>query len=1383
MILRLTVLARPDAPARTVEARASPGHTVADLADALGAGTARLRVGGERLDPSNPVGDPPLLDGAVLVLDGGPPRASLPTAPLALAVVAGPGSGRCLPLTPGQHRVGRSPVCDLALGDDGVSRTHAEVLVDRDGVRVHELGATNSSRIAGARLTGSTTLKVGQEWRLGSSTLVLLPTPRRLVRRRPTGEGTLLVSPRPVVLDDDEEVHVEYPARPSPPRRRRLPWVMLAAPLPFALLLAAFFGPRMLLFGLLSPVMLLGSVVGDRSTSRREHHDDLATWSAETERATSRLRSALALERSARLVRHPDPVTVLAAATGENDRLWERRLASTAELPVRLGLGEVASTVVVQDGSAGRRLRPPLVHAPVTLDLAAARVTGVTGPDRAGLARAALGQLLTLHSPHELQVTLVGAPGCWWTPFAQVPHVRSRVDVPASARSARHAEAEPVLAALARLVSEAAERRDDAANLPIHLLVVDEPARLRSSAALQHVLADGGSHGVLVLLTADAPSDLPHETRALVRTDDGSGRLTGSEVATTRTWPPDTVTHGWAERVGAALVPLRDATPAPGRADLPASARLLDLLDLDPLDPAQVRRRWAASRPGSLAVPIGIGHDGPAVLDLVTDGPHALLAGTTGSGKSELLQSWVASLAVHRSPEQVSLVLVDYKGGAAFAACADLPHTVGVLTDLEPHQAQRALTSLDAELLRRERLLAAAGAPDLERYTGATALPRLLIVIDEFRMLAEHQPDVLARLIRIAAVGRSLGVHLVLATQRPGGIVGPDIRANVNLRLSLRVRDKVDSDDVLGSGEAAAIPDDLPGRLLVGQGSGPPVAVQTARIGGRAETGDRPPLVVRDVGRPWPEPPAAAVVGPSDLDRLVPTLRAAAREAGLPEPHRPWVPPLPERLEAGALPEDVGAVFALLDVPEEQTRRPLAWTPGSGHWMVVGAPGSGRTTALRGIVAATSRLGDQAPQVHLVGDGSAALQGLADLPQVGSVIDVADRPTLRRLLTRLRAEVAQRQERLRAAGHADLASWPVDDPARPPHLLLGIDGWARIVARGDPGDLEDLGQEIEALVRDGGGAGLRLVVTGGRELLSGRITSLISTRLALHLPDRGDAALAGIPAGVLPERPVPGRGVALPGGHAAQVGIVDDLSAAEGVAEAPWVVAPLPTLVRPADVGRAGEPGRHEGLKRPDDDGCPEDGAGLVLGVGGPLAEPLAWSPADDSRRFLVAGPSRSGRSTAACRLASALAGLGHPTVLVAAGAVPDGPYRHLTAEDHETLLSLRQAHPDLAVVVDDADRLEGIDIEGVLREITRRVDRDHGVVVATSSTMSASSQLRGLVADVGRGRCGVLLQPAERRDGDALGVRVPPLDRVPGRGYLVRGGRAEEIQLVQADA
>ena len=289
-------------------------------------------------------------------------------------------------------------------------------------------------------------------------------------------------------------------------------------------------------------------------------------------------------------------------------------------------------------------------------------------------------------------------------------------------------------------------------------------------------------------------------------------------------------------------------------------------LDWDPRD--------ALGAVGGLGVVIGRAESGPVSLDLVADGPHALVAGCTGSGKSEALLGWLASIAYCYSPERVRFILIDYKGGSTFARLADLPHTQVLLTDLDAGATSRALDGIASLLLRREAALSELALPDLaawerahEADPGAVAAPppRLVVAIDEFRVLADTHPSSMDVLLRLAAQGRSLGLHLIAATQRPSGAVNASMRANMDIRLALRCVSAADSTDILGDARASALPR-VPGRaVLAGTG-----ALQLSYMADIAS-------VVAGCARRWPPSSSAPLWAPAlpgvltweDVDRAV----------------------------------------------------------------------------------------------------------------------------------------------------------------------------------------------------------------------------------------------------------------------------------------------------------------------------------------------------------------------------------------------------------------------------------------------------------------------------------------------------------------------------------
>jgi len=348
-----------------------------------------------------------------------------------------------------------------------------------------------------------------------------------------------------------------------------------------------------------------------------------------------------------------------------------------------------------------------------------------------------------------------------------------------------------------------------------------------------------------------------------------------------------------------------------------------------------------------LRAPVGLDASGVAELDLVSDGPHAVVAGTTGAGKSELLVSWVLAMAARHPPRAVTFLLVDFKGGAAFAPLAGLPHVIGTVSDLDARRSARAIESLRAELLRRERALFEAGArsiDDLELRAGAESVPlaRLVIVVDEFAAMVSGQPELHELFADISARGRSLGLHLILCTQRPSGVVRDAVLANVTLRISLRVTDRGDSTAMLGTDAATRLSPTARGRALIADGSGQLREVQLAL----AEPGDASRV------RAAERAPSAAMWCDPLPDRLPlgPLLREAATEAaGAAATHE---------VAQGAGESGAGVPFGRVDLPAEQCQPIARLDPrADGHLLVLGAARSGRTTVLRTIAAAAAEAG------------------------------------------------------------------------------------------------------------------------------------------------------------------------------------------------------------------------------------------------------------------------------------------------------------------------------------------------------------------------------------------------------------------------------------------
>ncbi len=434
-----------------------------------------------------------------------------------------------------------------------------------------------------------------------------------------------------------------------------------------------------------------------------------------------------------------------------------------------------------------------------------------------------------------------------------------------------------------------------ARGLLVQLLAASSPARYGVTGEeawfgeLPHAVTEGplGVAGVRLAMAADPAALSGVDT--VVQLDGAGALILRGEAAGTRFAPFYLAQEEavlWAARAREAAERL-----GLGAAQLPRAVCFADL------PPAH----------GVLASVIGTSAAGAAAIDLAADGPHAVVGGTTGSGKSELLTTWLLGMAAARSPDELSLLLVDFKGGTSFGTLPSLPHCVGLVTDLEPAGATRALRSLSAELRHRERVIAQAGARSIDEVSG---LARLVIAVDEFAAMAAELPDLHALFADVAARGRSLGVHLVLCTQRPAGVVRDAVLANASLRISLRVNNRADSTAVIGT-DAAALGAPAPGRAWLARGGEEPLPVQVARA-----TSDDVAGVVLRWGSGW-------------------------------SPRRPWLDPLPATLAPGSSDGAIG----LVDRPELQAQRAIDWHPGSGSLLVVGSGGSGKTGALNAVAA------------------------------------------------------------------------------------------------------------------------------------------------------------------------------------------------------------------------------------------------------------------------------------------------------------------------------------------------------------------------------------------------------------------------------------------------
>ncbi|TKJ34212.1 FtsK/SpoIIIE domain-containing protein [Blastococcus sp. CCUG 61487] len=1416
---------------------ADDGTPVGDVAAALGRAVGSpvdgLFLAGLRLDDEHPVGESPLVDGSVVHLGAvaTPPRSGRGWQ---LHVVGGPGSGQVAELPIGVHELGRGTA--IAFVDRSMSRRHAVLTLTVDGATLADLGSANGTELEG-RPVGEepVPLAAGQVFRLGATRLALVPAATSDAAVEPDGPGMRAFVRAPRLLPARREVRIQLPREPEAREPRRFPLVLLLAPLVIGVVLAAVLrSPLYLVFAVASPVMMVGTTVADRRHTARADRRARAEYEAELALARERITSALAAETARRRAEHPDAARTVLAAVLPGRRLWERRRTDPDALDLRLGTADrPAELVVTRRGSTDEPEEAPTVHAvPVVVPLRDAGVVGLAGPAAplAGLLRWVVLQLAVHHPPRDLALTLL-APraGTDWTWMRWLPHARP-ADGEGPVASIGN-DPDTVAARVAELAALVRARREQAAagggrlspeSFRAHVVVVHGFRALRVTPGLAQVLQDGPDVGVYAICADEEERFLPEAARATAVLDPEDEtvlevRRSGHDPVPGVLAEP--VAAGPAEAAARALAPLRDVSVEDDDAVLPDSVRLLDLLGMEPPTADRVRARWQLEG-GTTRMVVGAGLEGPFTLDLRTDGPHGLVAGTTGAGKSELLQTMIASLAVANRPDALNFVLVDYKGGSAFADCVRLPHTVGMVTDLDAHLVERALTSLGAELRHREHRLAAAGVKDVDDYVdlqarepGRPPLSRLLIVIDEFASMARELPEFVTGLVDIAQRGRSLGIHLILATQRPSGVVSPEIRANTTLRIALRVTDGAESTDVLDAPDAARIPKSAPGRGFARLGAGGLLPFQAGRIGGR-RPGTRPTVVAPPFAAPlsWHQlgyaaPSRPAPAGPSstgevtDLSVLVEAVREAALAEGVPAQRRPWLEPLPERLLLADVdaPGPTSLPLGLQDLPDSQQRRPATFDPSTdGHLLVIGSPRSGRSQLLRTLAgAAGARCSSADLHLYALDCGNGALLPLTDLPQCGAVVTRTQPDRAVRLLDRLVRELERRQQVLAEGGFADVTeqrrrSAPSEE--RLPHVLLLLDRWegfTTTLGEVDGGRLTDV---LLAIVREGASAGISAVITGDRSLGSSRLASLTDNKLVLRLADRGDYPLIGVSARQVPDRMPPGRAITAAGAVETQIALLADDDSGQGQAAALAEIA-KEAHVRDALLPRAARPFRVDVLPsrisfedawalRP---AIPGSRFALV-GVGGDELAGVGPDLGSGSPAFVVAGPGRAGRSTALLGMAESLLRQGTAVVI---GAPKPSPLRDLAgrpgvlgvvtdaATEAGVWRALLTAHPDgpLVVLLDDADVLRDCPASDVFRDVLEGSAGPDRALVLAGDADGICTGLSGWQVLAKRSRQGLLLSPRATLDGDLIGVRLPrgavgrPVQ--PGRGLLHLGDGA----------
>jgi S-DNA-T family DNA segregation ATPase FtsK/SpoIIIE len=937
-------------------------------------------------------------------------------------------------------------------------------------------------------------------------------------------------------------------------------------------------------------------ILSQRSGPRRQTREGRERYLDYIEQLRHTVRDTIATQRTSQAWRHPTAEQLVDLARNPARR-WERRVADSDFLVLRAGTGDepIASalTMAADTGplnqfdpvclEAARELQSrysTLHDQPITIDLRDVGVLSVLGDARLTRELATLLALsvVTLHSPQDVSIAVVRAEassGHWdwvkWLPHTLDPQLMDG-DVPARRVTASvPAMAELLAGDLEARLDRLQRSRGQGGLPPQHLVVFVDgegllPHQHLASPDPAVSLAQLGVHVVVLLGNRrDEPEQV--DDRFELRPD-------GTVVLSSRALPfrLDHVPPGLPSVIARQLSPLRLSREEGDGESLAGTVGLPEILGVD--DPARLDP-WRNWRPGALRdllrVPIGVGANGSVVmLDLKESahggmGPHGLIVGATGSGKSEMLRTLVSSLVINHGPDRLALMLVDFKGGATFAAMEDVPHIAGIITNLQDDLTlvDRMRDALFGEMQRRQELLKAAGnLPNVTAYQELVdageelePLPHLLVIVDEFSELLTAKPDFAELFVAIGRIGRSIGVHLLLATQKleMGKIRG--LESHLSYRIGLRTFSENESRDAIGVADAYHLPPE-PGSgylkvdttvferfkaALVSSPYRPPLE------GPKTTVPVVPYVSLNGVGAWLAEQQNGRRSHPERANGDHPARRTeqstldvicrALSDAGA-EPVRPvWLRPLPEVLPLDAvmpvsesgLPGTVEAVLGMVDDPAHQTQFPLRWdfTGAEGNLVIAGAPQTGKSTLVRSMICSLAlRYAPGDVAFYCVDYGGGTLRALADLPHVAAVATRVEPERITRTVSEVINILESREELFR---EHDLDSMTALRRARaegrvpaevPGDVFLVVDGWGSFRE-----DFDAMEFTIGEVAARGLNYGVHVVLTVGQNMqVRMRMQSSFGGHLELRLTDSFDSTVDRKLMEAIP-KDLPGRGL------------------------------------------------------------------------------------------------------------------------------------------------------------------------------------------------------------------------------------------------------------------
>lgn len=933
--------------------------------------------------------------------------------------------------------IGRKDSDILLRGDDTVGRKHAVLFADGTSYRIEDLKSINGTYVNGKRIT-SRLLRDGDVIQIGHFS-ILYSFDGLIISEVPgsfsevISDGKLIVKRAPRKRNKLPSGEIQITAPPAVGTKPETNWLSTLLPagitIALAVVMATVMGNSMMLLYTL-PMTLGGivvSVLNYRKTvvkyqqNKKRLNEQYDEYLQATE---NELKGKYEYQLDSLLKSDPEVQDCIDIARYRSPALWQRRPSDEDFVMARVGQGDVNLSVKITVPKSGfslesdprydkaeqlRKEYSVIRKAPIVCDLSDGKICGVIGNHEESLPffENLFVQLCTLHCYTELKVLCIydkkDEQELKW--IQSIPHFQDDERSMSFTACSLEAANELFKAFSEQLKQRKLMQLEDNSFgakktfLPHVLVAVLQPSYLDKRNPINEYLFRTKEIGASLIMLAETFAQLPKECSQVVELEGANGELyTPSNEDARKAFVLDSAETKDYRFFSECLQDLycEDESIADS---IPKKYTFFEMYGIHSVDELDPQALWEHSNIlESMSVPIGIGEGGkPISLDLHErgHGPHGLVAGTVGSGKSELLQSYILSAALNFSPQEVSFLLIDFKGGGMASQFFELPHLVGTITNLDGYEVARSLASIQAELDRRQRLFKEQGVISIEEYIkkyrsrlADTPIPHLVIIVDEFAELKQDQPEVMTGLIRAARIGRSLGVHLILATQKPAGQVSDQIWSNSHFQICLKVLTLEDSNDMIKSPLAAEIRD--PGRAYLRVGYGEVFELFQSAYSG-------------------------AEVSPSisQLRAVVQKIREGCDRKGIIQLPPICLPPLSDHIE---LPKrltspDFGCVYlGLYDDPKTQHQGPAKLDVFKENTIIVGAAQKGKTTILRNVIRQLCEIYSPEEINLYILDMGSQLRDFEAMPHVGGVVTAMEGEKLKNLFKLLSQTFKHRRD-------------------------------------------------------------------------------------------------------------------------------------------------------------------------------------------------------------------------------------------------------------------------------------------------------------------------------------------------------------------------------------